>query len=516
MKITRYLLFFACFIPLLYFRDFTPNNELKYLSIADEALREGHWFTFWNHGTLYADKPPLYLWIVMLGKWLFGTHSMFFLGLFSLIPALCILFIMDKWVNTALPSNLRLSGQLMLLTSGLFTGSAIVLRMDMLMSLFIILSLYTFYRIYTGHGSPADPIKLPVYIFLAIFTKGPVGLIIPLLTIPAFLLVKKQFKTIGKYLGWKQWGILIGLCSLWFIAVYLEGGKAYLNNLLFHQTINRAVDSFHHKEPFWYYLKTIWYSLAPWSLLYVAVILTGIRKHLYNNDIKQLFLTTLLTGFVALSFSSSKLDIYLLPLFPFMAYLAFLLLPEIRCPRLCFTIGLPACILVFVFPALFFLPSFLSIPWLKNPYFYFAGFLLSSSAVACLYYLYKNSFTNAVNSLSIGLLLSIFVGSVSLPDLNKYIGLKDITQKAATIAKENGIENYYFYKLRSGKNLDSYLNKQINEADLPAIDSLAQKQNFILFVSRNRLQKEDKLHSFSNSNKSYTIGNYSIIIFQQN
>ena len=297
MKITRYLLFFACFIPLLYFRDFTPNNELKYLSIADEALREGHWFTFWNHGALYADKPPLYLWIVMLGKWLLGTHSMFFLGLFSLIPALWILFIMDKWVNTALPSDLRLSSQFMLLTSGLFTGSAIVLRMDMLMSLFIILSLYTFYRIYTGRCSPADPIKLPIYIFLAIFTKGPVGLIIPLLTIPAFLLVKKQFKTIGKYLGWKQWSILIGLCSLWFIAVYLEGGKTYLNNLLFHQTINRAVDSFHHKEPFWYYLKTIWYSLAPWTLFYVVVLLIGIRKHLYNNDIKQLFLTILLTGY---------------------------------------------------------------------------------------------------------------------------------------------------------------------------------------------------------------------------
>lgn len=144
MKITRYLLFFACFIPLLYFRDFTPNNELKYLSIADEALREGHWFTFWNHGALYADKPPLYLWIVMLGKWLLGTHSMFFLGLFSLIPALWILFIMDKWVNTALPSDLRLSSQFMLLTSGLFTGSAIVLRMDMLMSLFIILACILF------------------------------------------------------------------------------------------------------------------------------------------------------------------------------------------------------------------------------------------------------------------------------------------------------------------------------------------------------------------------------------
>ena len=446
----------------------------------------------------------------MLGKWLLGTHSMFFLGLFSLIPALWILFIMDKWVNTALPSDLRLSSQFMLLTSGLFTGSAIVLRMDMLMSLFIILSRYTFYRIYTGRCSPADPIKLPIYIFLAIFTKGPVGLIIPLLTIPAFLLVKKQFKTIGKYLGWKQWSILIGLCSLWFIAVYLEGGKTYLNNLLFHQTINRAVDSFHHKEPFWYYLKTIWYSLAPWTLFYVVVLLIGIRKHLYNNDIKQLFLTILLTGFVVLTFSSAKLDIYLLPLFPFMAYLAFLLLPEIALPKIYFTIVLPAAVLVFVFPSLFFLPAFLSLPWLESSYFYFAAFLLSSSAILCLYYLYKNRFTNATNSLSVGLLLSILIGSVNISELNKYIGLKNITQKATRIAQEDGIKNYYFYKLRSGKNLDSYLNKQINEVDLPTIDSLSGKQNFILFVNRNTLKKESKLYNLYEHYKRYGLSPYDI------
>lgn len=95
--------------------------------------------------------------------------------------------------------------------------------------------------------------------------------------------------------------------------------------------------------------ETIWYSLAPWTLFYVVVLLIGIRKHLYNNDIKQLFLTILLTGFVVLTFSSAKLDIYLLPLFPFMAYLAFLLLPEIALPKIYFTIVLPAAVLVFVF-----------------------------------------------------------------------------------------------------------------------------------------------------------------------
>ena len=36
--------------PLMAMRDFTPANELRYLSIVDEALAEGHVFTFSNRG----------------------------------------------------------------------------------------------------------------------------------------------------------------------------------------------------------------------------------------------------------------------------------------------------------------------------------------------------------------------------------------------------------------------------------------------------------------------------------
>ena len=63
MKIGRYVLLLAFLVPVVLLRDFTPNNELKYLSIADEALRDGHLFTFYNHGEVYADKPPLYFWL---------------------------------------------------------------------------------------------------------------------------------------------------------------------------------------------------------------------------------------------------------------------------------------------------------------------------------------------------------------------------------------------------------------------------------------------------------------------
>lgn len=113
MKKSSYIFIFLCFIPLLIWRDFTPNNELKYLSIADEAIRNGHFFTFWNHNTIYADKPPLYFWIIMLGKWLFGDHYMLFLGLFSLIPALVIVKIMDTWVKPTLLQHTSIAQELL-------------------------------------------------------------------------------------------------------------------------------------------------------------------------------------------------------------------------------------------------------------------------------------------------------------------------------------------------------------------------------------------------------------------
>jgi len=46
----RYILYLVAVLPVFIFRDFTPDNELRYLSIADEALRNGSVFTFTNHG----------------------------------------------------------------------------------------------------------------------------------------------------------------------------------------------------------------------------------------------------------------------------------------------------------------------------------------------------------------------------------------------------------------------------------------------------------------------------------
>ena len=81
----------------------------------------------------------------------------------------------------------------------------------------------------------------PVYVFLAVFSKGPVGLLVPLCSTFAFLLWKRRIRQFLQYWGWRTWGVLAAGCLIWFCAVYAEGGKDYLDNLLFHQTIDRAV-----------------------------------------------------------------------------------------------------------------------------------------------------------------------------------------------------------------------------------------------------------------------------------
>ena len=40
-------------------RDCTPANELRYLSIANEAIENGSFFEFTNNAIHNADKPPI-------------------------------------------------------------------------------------------------------------------------------------------------------------------------------------------------------------------------------------------------------------------------------------------------------------------------------------------------------------------------------------------------------------------------------------------------------------------------
>lgn len=492
-----YLLYIILLLPVFLSRDFTPANELKYMSIAEEALTNRTWFTFYNHGEIYADKPPLFFWLIMISKMIFGKYYIGITGLFSLVPVVGILVIMNKWLKDEKIIFYPVVSELLLLTTALFTGASLFVRMDMLMTFFIVLSLYTFFRIYRGRHKSFEQIMLPVYIFLSVFTKGAMGFIIPIVSILAFLIVKRQIKTFTRYLGWKQWSIMIALFVLWFMAVYIEGGKEYLNNLLFRQTIGRGVNSFHHKESFIYYFPRMIMTFAPWSILYIILIWQGIRKRMFNDDVRLFFAITATVNILLLSLISSKIDIYMLPLYPFIVYLSSSLLPDfIKTKATRIAIAIPAILFILAFPISFFVTG--KIPYEYNSLLgaHVGLFLLFIAGLLAIVFLKREQIRKSIILLSTGLFCVLISVPFFLPQFSNVLGFKMTALNASQIAESENISQYAYYKFPKAPNMDIYLGKKMAKiSSVNELDSLVNiGKKSILFVRETEIRRE---HEFS-------------------
>ncbi len=532
----------VCLFPVMLMRDFTTSNELRYLSIADEAIANGHIFAFFNHGIPYADKPPLYLWTVMLCKLLFGRHSCLVLSMFSLIPAFIIVRTMDRWVMKGRPAMDRMALAGMTLTCVMFLGTMIVLRMDMLMTMFIVLALETFYRMYSGEGvRKSDPWMLPVWIFLALFTKGPVGLLMPPLSIAVFLTVKHDWKGFGKYLGFKTWGTIAALAAVWLSCVWTEGGKEYIDNLLIHQTVGRAVNAFTHAKPFWFYLVAILWSLAPYSLLLVgsfaASLLPADKRSVSNaastsdqensgrgrSDLEVLFLCTIISTIVMLSSFSSKLPIYLVPVFPFCVYLFPIVqnrLGERGWMR--WSVGIFSILFsVIGFAALAILSGIVRIPALDevfNEYPFVRegpavnGIILMTLAnvLGTIFLIRRKAWNIPVLLLGAGLFLAVFSASALTKEINPLIGYKAICDEVP-----EGMEVATVY-LHRPENMDVYLGREITDyakdSDRLSKDLSESSTPTVVITKESKLEDDSVLKSIFEGRTTRKAGPYLLTV----
>ena len=469
----------AALLPMMLFRDATVSNELRYLSIVDEALRDGHLFAFCNHGVPYADKPPLFFWLMMAGRLVFGCHSMLWMSLLSLIPAFVTVAVLDRWCAPVMPQGLRPAAAAALLSTFYFAASAVTIRMDMMMTMFITLALYTFYRMFEGDGRLSLRIAFPVYVFLAIFSKGAVGFLVPLLCVPAFLLATRQLRSIGRYWGWMTWGILALLCGLWFWMAYREGGGEYLRNLLLHQTVDRAVDAFDHKAPFYYYFLHYWYIMFPWCVLAAGTIAIAFIRRLEMDDRARFLACSAGVILVMLSMVSGKLDIYFLPAVGLVIYSAFLLLPGLREQKFVkWSLLVPLILTAIMLPVVFFITrSYPSdtlagsiSPWIFVP--------LEAGTLAAIPAVLRDDIRAVVFRFAAGLYIALFIFGLQVKQVNPYIGYRTLCEEAVAAAKEQGIDRYVLATfpdgvpmMSRGENADVYLGRPLELQPLSAVEN---------------------------------------------
>jgi len=506
-----YFLFFALLIPFLALRDFSPTNELRYVGIVQDAMSRHHFFTFFLNGEYYADKPPFFFWLMMAEKALFGSFSVLPLGMLSLVAALLIVWVMNKWTSGVLSATHRTTSAAMLFTSGMFLASAVIVRMDMLMTLFVVLSLYTFFKIYEGTAQPWDKWLLPVYLFLGMFTKWPVGAVIPLLGIGVFLLWKRQAHHIFRYIGIPQILLFAGLTALWWLGAYMECGAGYLNNLLFKQTFGRAVHSFHHKEAVYYYLVTMWYAMSPLILFYLAALVYAIRKKLIQSDMEKFFTSVVAATYVFMSAMSSKVEIYLLPIYPFLAYLSLMIFKKDEGKNWSrISLLVPQVLLVLALPGFLVAMNFMNVPNGTLPWV-LAGLIIISGCATYSLWLKREQFHTKVLALALGLLAGIFTASFAIPRVNGYIGMQQVAELADKLAGTYHVKVIYYHPYRSAEFLSLYINHELLPVDDPGLVQTPEKQ--LIIIDNHDIKTHPEILQNIVSTKTRSSGKYSVIEF---
>ena len=180
----------------LWAKSLENHDYLRYAEVAREMIRSGEWVVPHLNGGVFIDKPPFLFWLIAIPGSLYGSVTPLIArwpSAFSAWVGVIILFLWGKRIYGTIQSGLIAGG--ILLSSYQYFFQARIAKTDMLLSLFILLSLYFFYLGYAEFGRRR-------YLFyglsffsmgLAVLTKGPFGLI-PFTIISAFLIKEKRWR----------------------------------------------------------------------------------------------------------------------------------------------------------------------------------------------------------------------------------------------------------------------------------------------------------------------------------
>lgn len=322
----RYKLFFigyfALIIGITFLRFPDIRNELKYFVITGQMIENKNFIILKYFTELYPDKPPIYFWILGLVRYV-SKDNFYPLSLIlaNIIPAGITAFLGFKLSKLYWGEKMAYVSTAIFITLPYIFGVSLVLRMDTLMTTFIMGSIYFFFSSYLDKKE--IPLNKSIYMYgciaLGVLVKGGAAFIIPILTIIVYLYLDNNLGYLKRMRLLLGLGITVVILGLWFLMILsFPEGKNYIGLIVGQETLGRVVKAKTHTRAIYYYLK-----LLPLTTLPIApFFILGLYKSLKNwknrknwKDIDKIAFSLFVPNLIFFSLISGKLDIYLLPLY---------------------------------------------------------------------------------------------------------------------------------------------------------------------------------------------------------
>ena len=319
-------------IPFLGLTDFNTKGEPREAVVAYTMLEHGNWILPINNGGDIPYKPPFFHWCIAFFSLIAGHVNEYTSRLPSAVSL--VLMTIGGFVFYAKRKDTHTSLITAILTLTAFEvhRAGMNCRVDMVNSALMVGAMYLLYR-WWEKGKHQLPWLAILCMSGATLTKGPVGIILPCFVMGVFMLTQRE----------NFWGIvwrmaLTALLSLiipfcWYYAAYLQGGDEFLR-LVKEENIDRFMGKMayeSHENPAWYNLLTLVMGWAPYTLLLLfSLFILPWKKFSKTRFLENAKKATPLQVFTWLAFllvlffyciPKSKRSVYLLPCYPFMAYL---------------------------------------------------------------------------------------------------------------------------------------------------------------------------------------------------
>ena len=305
-------------------RDPWPADEPRFALIARDMMLSGDWLIPQVGGDIYADKPPLFFWLLAISMSVTQSVRVGFLlpSLFAGIG--CVVLVYDL-ARRLWNRETGLLAAVVLLFSVQFVWQARQAQIDATLCFWTTLGLYGLlrhcllgpsWRWYAVGWAAAG---------LGIITKG-VGFLPLLVLIPFALMRRGQWTPRAMFVGGWRWLLgplaLLVAVSIWLAPMLLAAQgdpqlAAYRDEILFHQTVNRYAAAWHHREPFWYFIVEV----IPLLWLPLTALLPWLWPHwraaFRARDMRiALPLVWVVLVVLFFSLSSGKRGVYVLPALP--------------------------------------------------------------------------------------------------------------------------------------------------------------------------------------------------------
>ncbi len=325
------------YVPGLFSPPLLDDADARHAEAAREMLERHDFVTMYVDGVRYLEKAPLPYWLNAASHVLFGI-SEFAVRLPTSLAALA-LFLAVFWLGRDLAGDKAgFFAAIVLATS---VGPYIYTRFfipDIMVCLWLTLTVHLFVRTFEGTPSPLLCWMLGAVTALNVLTKGLIGIVFPVLIFVGYLFLVGSLKHLLKLRLFSSFLIFLAIAAPWHVLASLRNpaqGNAkgffwfYFINEQINRYLNTKIPRDYDKVP----LLVFWGLVLVWILPWTPFVMQSFRlvprfwqrltgRFHWNREerIALLLITWALAILVFFGFSTRQ-EYYVLPSLPAIALL---------------------------------------------------------------------------------------------------------------------------------------------------------------------------------------------------